>query len=117
MEKDIPSGGYNMTNTMDVITFSSVVKRGTVCIALTIVVLHNLEVGACDVLNAYVKTPNREKIWTVSGPEFVDNAGKSAITVRVLCGLKSAVLCLEHILQNVFGNEGIGPVMQTLTCG
>ena len=35
--------------------------------------------------------PNHEKIWTVLGPEFGDNAGKSAVIVRALYGLKSAV--------------------------
>ena len=34
--------------------------------------------------------PNHEKIWTVLGPEFGDNAGKSAVIVRVLYGLESA---------------------------
>ena len=33
---------------------------------------------------------NREKIWTVLGPKFGDDASESAITVRALCSLKSA---------------------------
>ena len=69
---------------MDTITYFSVVKRETAFIALTMVVLHDLEVKTADVLNTYVMAPNRENIWTVLGPEFVDNAGKSAIIVRGL---------------------------------
>jgi hypothetical protein len=30
------------------------------------------------------------KVWTVLGPKFDSNAGKSAVIVRVLYGLKSA---------------------------
>ena len=48
-----------------------------------------LEVRVADVLNAYVMAPNRKKMWRVSSPEFGDNAGKSAIIVRVLYSLKS----------------------------
>ena len=35
-------------------------------------------------------TSNHENIWTVLGPEFGDNAGKSAVIVRTLYGLNSA---------------------------
>ena len=57
-----------MIHTLDTITYSSVVNRETVCIALTMVALHDLEIKAADVLNAYVMAPNCEKIWTVLGP-------------------------------------------------
>ena len=39
--------------------------RETMHITLTMAVLHDLEVKAADVLNAYVMAPNREKIWTL----------------------------------------------------
>ena len=58
------------------------------CIVLTMAALHDLEVKAADVLNAYVMAPNQEKIWTVLHPEFGYDAGKSAVIVRVLYGLK-----------------------------
>ena len=66
------------------------VKKETVHIALTMVVLHDLEVKAADVLNTYVIACSIKKLWTVLGPEFEDDAGKSAIIVRALYGLKSA---------------------------
>ena len=62
--------GGHMTITLDTIIYSSVVRRETVCIALTMVALYNLEVKAADILNTYVMAPNHEKIWTVLGPEF-----------------------------------------------
>ena len=52
-------------------------------------VLHDLEVKAEDVLNAYVIAPSREKIWTVLSPELECNAGESSIIVRVSYGVKS----------------------------
>ena len=33
---------------------------------------------------------NRENMWTVLGPEFRDDAGKSALIARVIYGLKNA---------------------------
>ena len=79
-----------MTHIPDTITYSKVVTRETVYIGFTMAVLHDLEVKAADVLNAYVTAPNHEKKWTVLGPEFGDDAGKSAMIVRALWGLKSA---------------------------
>ena len=64
--------------------------RETVCIALAMATLHDLEVKAADVFNASVMEPNCEEIWTVLGLEFGDDAGKSAVIVRVLYRLKSA---------------------------
>ena len=64
-----------MTHTLDVITYISVVTRETVHITLTMAALHYLEVKAADMLNGYVMAPNREKIWTLLGPEFGDDAG------------------------------------------
>ena len=56
----------------------------TVFIVLTMAALHDLEVKAADLLNAYVMAPSHEKIWAVLGPEFGDDAGKSALIVRAL---------------------------------
>ena len=54
------------------------------------VVQHVIDFKAADLLNVYVMAPNCEKIWTVVGPEFGDDAGKLGIIVRVLYRLKSA---------------------------
>ena len=92
--------GGHITNTLDTKTQFSVVTRETGCIALTMVALHDQEVKATDVLNTYVMAPNHEKIWTVLGPEFGDDAGKSAIIVRALHALKSAGVSFRaHLAQ------------------
>ena len=52
----IVAGGH-MTETPKCMTYSSVVGRETVRIALTIAALNNLQVKAGDVMNAYVTAP------------------------------------------------------------
>ena len=74
----------HMVHTPQMTTFSSVVTRET------LVLLHDLEVKAGDVYNAYVMAPNCEMIWIVLSSEFEDNADESAIIVRTLYGLQSA---------------------------
>ena len=82
--------GGHQTETPNTITYASVVSRETVRIALTYAALNDLQVKVGDVLNAYITAPITEKVWTVLGPEFGQDAGKRAIIVRALYGLKSA---------------------------
>ena len=79
-----------MTETQKCMTYSSVVGRETVRIALTIAALNNLQVKAGDVMNVYVTAPYSEKIWTVLGKESGSDQGKKAIIVRAFNGLKSS---------------------------
>jgi hypothetical protein len=61
-------------------------------------------VNAADILNAYISALIKEKVWCALGPEFGSNAGKSAIIVHALKGLKSAgaafhahlAVCMQH---------------------
>ncbi len=82
--------GDHRTKAPATITYASVVSRETVRLAQTIASLNDLKVKVGDVLNAYITAPVKEKVWTVLGPEFGHDAGKSAIIVRALYGLKSA---------------------------
>jgi hypothetical protein len=83
------TGGHR-TEAPATLTYASVVSRETVRLALTIAALNDLEVKVGDVLNAYITAPVKEKVWTVLGPDFGPDAGRSAIIVRALYGLKSA---------------------------
>lgn len=83
------AGGHT-TEAPATITYASVVSRETVRIALTLAALNDLEVKASDIQNAYLTAPCAEKIWTILGPEFGADAGKKALIVRALYGLKSA---------------------------
>jgi hypothetical protein len=82
--------GGHMTGAPMIMTYTSVVSCETVCIALTLATLNDLEVKAADILNAYISAPIKEKVWCVLDPEFGSNAGKSAIIIHILYGLKSA---------------------------
>ncbi len=79
-----------MTKAPATITYASVVSRETVHIALLMAALNDLNVKVGDVFNAYITAPITEKVWTVLGSEFGIDAGKSAIIVSALYGLKSA---------------------------
>ena len=72
------------------LTYSSVVTRDSVRIAFLIAELNDLDVMACDVGNAYLNAPCREKIWFVAGREHGERQGKVMVIVRALYGLKSS---------------------------
>ena len=82
--------GGHMTETPKCQTYSIVVSRETVIISLTISSLNDLEVKSGDIMNAYLTAPIREKVWTVLDKEWGPDAGKKAIIIRALYGLKSA---------------------------
>ncbi len=88
-----------------IMTYASVVSCETIRIALTIAAHNDLKVKAADILNAYISAPIKEKVWCALGPDFGPDAGKSAIIVRALYGLKSTgaafhahlVDCMQHL--------------------
>jgi hypothetical protein len=82
--------GGHVTDTPSVLTYASVVTRESVRIALLIAALNDMSVLGADILNAYLNAPTTEKIWTVLGAEWGSDAGKHAIIVRALYGLKSS---------------------------
>jgi hypothetical protein len=83
------AGGHR-TKAPATITYACIVSRETVHIALLIAALNDLEVKIGNVLNAYITAPVTKKVWTALGPEFGSDAGKIAVIVRALYGLKSA---------------------------
>ena len=62
--------GGHVTELPSSITYSLVVSRDSVRIALTIAALNDLSILACDIQNAYLSAPCREKIYCIAGPEF-----------------------------------------------
>jgi hypothetical protein len=83
------SGGHT-TYTPHDMTYASVVSRDSVRSALTLAALNDFNVKMADIENAYLTDPITEKIWTVLGPEFGDDAGKRALIVHALYGLNYA---------------------------
>ncbi len=82
--------GGHLTKAPATITYASEVSRETVRLALTFASLNDLEIKVGNVLNAYITAPVKEKVWTILGPKFGLDSGKSAVIVRALYGLKSA---------------------------
>ena len=82
--------GGHMTDTPNTLTYSSVVSRDSVHIALTIAALNELSVMVCDIQNTYLTADCREKIWTHAGPEFGSESGSIMIVKKALYGLKGS---------------------------
>ena len=61
--------GGNTTEAPASLTYSSVVSRESVRIAFLIGALNDLDVMSCDIGNAYLNAPCREKIWFKAGYE------------------------------------------------
>jgi hypothetical protein len=67
------------TNTPAAMTYSSVVSRDSVRIALTSAALNNLKTLACDMQNACPTADCRERAWTQAGPKFGSDAGTNML--------------------------------------
>ncbi len=78
------------TETPTSLTYSSVVSRDSVKLAFMLAALNDLDIMACDIGNAYLNAPCREKIWFEAGRECGTYEGKVMIIVRALYGLKSS---------------------------
>ena len=52
------------------ITYSSMVSRDPVRIALTLAGLNDLDILAYSIQNVYLLAKCREKIYTIAGPQF-----------------------------------------------
>ena len=86
--------------------YAYVMSRETAGIALMIATLDDLEIKLGDILNVYVQAPVTEKIWITFGHEFGKDAGKTAVNVRALYGLKSAGALSKSHLARFMGSLG-----------
>ena len=102
------AGGHK-TEAPASITYSSVVSRDSVRIALTIAALNGLEILACDIQNAYLTAPCREKIWTIAGTEFGSKCGHLMLISRALYGLKSSGAAFRALLAEILHELGYTP--------
>jgi hypothetical protein len=62
--------GGHMTDPPSTLTYSSVVSRDSVRIALMLAALNDVELLAADIGNAYLNVPTRERVYTTAGLEF-----------------------------------------------
>ena len=103
------AGGHTTEVPDSLITYSSVVSRDSVRLALTIAALNDLKVMACDIQNAYLTADCREKIWTKAGPEFGSEAGTIFLVKKALYGLKSAGAAFRSLLADTLMDTGYRP--------
>jgi hypothetical protein len=82
--------GGHMTQPASSITYSSVVSRDSVRIAFLLATLNGLKILACDIGNAYLNAPCREKIWFQAGRECGEDAGKVIIITKHYMGCAQA---------------------------
>jgi hypothetical protein len=101
--------GGHTTDTPHAMTYVNVVSRESVRIALTLASLNCLDVKMSDIENAYLTAPITDNVWTVLGPEFGDDAGKCALIVRALYGLKSAGAEFRNHLAECMNHLGWNP--------
>lgn len=80
----------NQAETPLTLTYSSVVSRDSVQIALLITALRNdLKLLAYDIQNEYLTADCRKRTYITAGPEFGSEAGSLMIVNKAGYGLKS----------------------------
>jgi hypothetical protein len=92
-------------------TYASVVSRDSVRIALTLAALNDVDVMMGDIQNTYLTAPITEKVWTILGPEFVEDNGKRNLIVRALYGLKSTGAAFSNHLASCMYHLGWKPCL------
>ena len=65
-------------------------SRDSTTIAFFLASLKDVEIRAADIGNTYLNAKCREKIWIVTGTEFVSGKVKFMLVVRELYGLNSS---------------------------
>eukprot|EP00957_Ditylum_brightwellii_P071029 5397430-Ditylum_brightwellii.AAC.1 len=80
------------------LAYSTVVSRESLWLGFLIVALNNLDALSADIGNVYINAKPRKQVHTTVGEEFgVKNAGRIAIIMRTIYGLKrSGVAWCEH---------------------
>jgi hypothetical protein len=99
----------NRTTTPSTLTYSSVVSRDSVRIALTIAALNDLDILVCDIEGAYLTAKCREKVFIEAGAAFGSEAGKIMIVKMALYGLKSSGAAFRSKLAGVLHDLGYRP--------
>ena len=96
------AGGHT-TEAPATLTYSLVVSRDSIWIALTVAALNELEVMACDIQNAYLTADCHEKIWIHAGPEFGSEASTIMFIHKALYGLRSSGAAFHaHLAETLY---------------
>jgi hypothetical protein len=74
--------GGHVTDPPTSIIYSSVVSRESARIAFLVAALNGLDIMAADIGNAYLNAYTSERVYTITGPGFGEDAGRIADIVR-----------------------------------
>ena len=101
------AGGHRHPNVPSYECYSSVASRETVRLAFLLATMNRLKILVADIGNAYLNAPCREKVHVTVGPELFgdEHAGKTAVIVRALYGLRSAGASWRSHLSNAITND------------
>jgi hypothetical protein len=111
------AGGHTTTAPISM-TYLSVVSRDSIWLAFLIAALNDIDTMSCDLENAYLNAPCREKIWFEGGIECGEDQGKVCVVVRSLYGLQSTSAfwsSLAQILRDV-GYDSTKALTQMYGC-
>ena len=93
----------NETDAPAALTYSSVVSRESERIALLIASLNELEILACNILNANLTATCCEKVYVIAGPEFGSDAGSVMIVRKELyCLISSGAAFRAHLAETLY---------------
>ena len=83
------AGGYKKISPA-FLTYSSIVSRDSLRIALLLATLHGVEMKSCDIQNAYLSADFLEKLYTVADAEFGEEHDTMIIIRQELYGICSS---------------------------
>ena len=112
LRKSLMVANRVMTKVTSIPTCSSIVSRYSVDIEFLIAELNDLNIMACDVVNAYLNAPCRENIWSALGPYHrPEKTGNIMVTGRDLYGLKSSGSAWRYIYAKTLNDVDFVPMV------
>ena len=90
--------GGHVTDATGYDTYASTIRTENVRLLMYLIVRGPLSVLVVDIGNAYLNALTPEKIFTRCGPEFGNDAGKTAVIYKALYGLKTSANAWFHEL-------------------
>ena len=103
----VAGGNWTVTPKEDI--YSGVIGMDSVRLAFTLASMHDLDVCAADVGNAFLYGKTKEKVMIKAGPEFGELAGKTLIVDKGLYGLKSSAARFHEHLAAKLRKMGFKP--------
>ena len=101
--------GGNVIDSSSFNTSSTTVHDISIRLLMLIAVNNGLGLMAGDIGNAFPTAPNMEKVWTIAGPEFGDQAGSVVEIARALYGLSTASRAFHEFLADCLRRMGFNP--------